>query len=144
MSRLIFLNLPVRDLDASKEFFGKLGFAFDPKFTDETATCMIVSEQAFVMLLTEQKFAEFTKKGVADADRATEAIVAVSAESRDEVDQLADTALGASATAANDPLDMGFMYSRSFSDLDGHLWEVVWMDPAAVEQGPAEYSRQDA
>ena len=144
MSRLIFLNLPVRDLDASKEFFGKLGFDFDPKFTDETATCMIVSEQAFVMLLTEPKFGEFTKKGVADANLATEAIVAVSADSRDEVDELADRALGAGATAANDPLDMGFMYSRSFSDLDGHLWEVVWMDPAAVEQGPAEYARQDA
>lgn len=142
MSRLIFLNLPVRDLDASKEFFGKLGFDFDPKFTDETATCMIVSEQAFVMLLTEQKFGEFTKKGVADANLATEAIVAVSAESRDEVDELADRALGAGATAAIDPLDMGFMYSRSFSDLDGHLWEVVWMDPAAVEQGPAELAQQ--
>ncbi len=144
MSRLIFVNLPVKDLDASVAFFRTLGFAFDPRFTDETATCMVVSEQAFVMLLTEPRFAEFTKKDVADAPRSTEAILAVSADSREDVDRFADAALGAGATPANDPLDHGFMYSRSFNDLDGHLWEVLWMDPAAVEQGPSEYAQQQS
>ena len=143
-SRLIFVNVPVRDLDASIEFFGSLGFEFDQRFTDETATCMIVSEQAYVMLLTEQKFAEFTNKEVADARESTEAILAVSADSRAGVDELCDAALAAGGTPANDPMDMGFMYSRSFNDPDGHLWEAVWMDQQAVEQGPAEYAQQNA
>jgi predicted lactoylglutathione lyase len=143
MSRMLFLNLPVADLQASKEFFGRLGFAFDPKFTDDTATCMIVSDQAFVMLLTREKFADFTKKPVADGST-TQAIMAVSAESREDVDALADQALDAGATAANDPMDYGFMYSRSFNDPDGHLWEVMWMSEDAVEQGPPDMAEQAA
>jgi len=136
MSRLLFLNLPVADLTASRAFFAALGFDFDEKFCDEGAACMIVSEQAYVMLLVEPRFAEFTKKPVADARTSTEAILAVSAESREEVDAFAERAFVSGASVANDPIDMGFMYSRSFHDLDGHLWEVVWMSQEAVEAGP--------
>ena len=134
-SRLIFVNLPVKDLDRSVDFFTKLGFTFDSRFTDETATLMIVSDHASVMLLTESKFKEFTKKELVDATSHTEVITAISAESREGVDELADKALAAGGSPANDPIEMGdFMYSRSFQDPDGHLWEVVWMDMAAVEQ----------
>ena len=139
-SRLIFVNLPVKDLDASTAFFRGLGFEFDPKFTDDSAACMVVSEQAYVMLLVEPRFADFTKKPVADARTSTEAILAVSAESREAVDAFAEAALAAGASRANEPMDHGFMYARSFNDLDGHLWEVMWMSQEAVEQGPADMS----
>ena len=139
--RLIFVNLPVQDLSASTAFFRSLGFEFDPRITDETASGMVVNDQAYVMLLTEQKFAEFTSKPTADATQVTEAIVAVSADDREAVDSFTDAALAAGATKAKDPLDYGFMYSRSFYDLDGHYWEAVWMDPAALEQQPAEVSQ---
>jgi len=134
MARKIFVNLAVKGLDRSVEFFTKLGFTFDPRFTDESATCMIVSDEAYVMLLVESRFKDFTKKELADPATQTEAILAVSAESREEVDEFADTALEAGAASANDPMDMGFMYARSFNDPDGHLWEVFWMDPRAIEQ----------
>ena len=140
-SRLIFVNLPVKDLSASIEFFRSLGFEFDPKFTDESATCMIVSDHAFVMLLDEKRFADFTKKQIADARSTTEAILAVSADSREEADAFADKALDAGASRANEPMDHGFMYARSFNDPDGHLWEVIWMSPEAVEQGPSEVAQ---
>jgi uncharacterized protein len=143
-SRLVFINLPVKDLAVSKEFYGRLGFEFDPKFTDDSATCMIVSDKAFVMLLVEPRFADFTTKQVVDAHSSTEAIVGVSAESREDVDAFADTALAAGATKANEPMDMDFMYGRSFNDPDGHLWEVMWMSPEAVEQGPAGVEAQTA
>ena len=142
-SRLLFLNLPVKDLAASVAFFRTLGFEFDERFTDESATCMVVSDKAYVMLLQEARFADFTAKPIADA-QTTEAIVAVSAESRDAVDGFADAALGAGGSTANDPMDLGFMYSRSFHDLDGHLWEVMWMSPEAVEGGPQEPAQQTA
>jgi len=134
MARMIFVNLAVEDLDRSVEFFTALGFAFDPRFTDETATCMIVGDDAFVMLLVESKFKKFTKKQLVDSTTHTEAILAVSAESREAVDELADAALGAGGSLANDPMDYGFMYGRSFNDPDGHLWEVMWMDESAIEQ----------
>jgi predicted lactoylglutathione lyase len=140
-SRLLFVNLPVADLPASIAFFTELGFTFNPQFTDETSTCMIVSEQAYVMLLTEPKFAAFATKPVADATASSEALFCVSAESREAVDTFADAALAAGGTPAKEPMDQGFMYGRSFNDLDGHHWEVMWMAPAAVEAGPAEYSR---
>lgn len=133
-SRKIFVNLAVEDLDTSVEFFTKLGFTFDPRFTDESATCMIVSDEAFVMLLAESRFKDFTKKQLADPTTSTEAILAFSAESRAQVDELADKALEAGGSPANDPMDHGFMYGRSFDDPDGHLWEVMWMDPSAIEQ----------
>jgi hypothetical protein len=133
-SRKIFVNLAVEDLDTSVEFFTKLGFTFDPRFTDESATCMIVSDEAFVMLLAESRFKDFTKKQLADPTTSTEAILAFSAESRAQVDELADKALESGGSPANDPMDHGFMYGRSFDDPDGHLWEVMWMDPSAIEQ----------
>lgn len=138
MSRLLFLNLPVTDLSASRAFFAELGFEFDEKFCDDGALCVIVSDQAFVMLLQRDRFAEFVTKPVADASAATALTVAVSAEDREAVDAFAETALAAGASAAKGPQDYGFMYQRSFHDLDGHLWEVAWMDPVAVEKGPAE------
>ena len=137
MGRMTFVNLPVKDLDRSVEFFTKLGFSFDQRFTDETATQMIISDHAFVMLLTEAKFKEFTKKELVDATSHTEVIIALSADGRAGVDELADKALEVGGSPANDPLQMGdFMYSRSFQDPDGHLWEVVWMDPAVLEKSP--------
>ena len=133
-SRKIFVNLAVADLDRSVDFFTRLGFTFNPQFTDETATCMIVSDEAFVMLLVRARFEDFTKKALVDASAQTEAIIALSSETREGVDELADAALAAGGTPANDPMELGFMYGRSFNDPDGHLWEVVWMDPAALEQ----------
>jgi len=144
MSRLLFLNLPVADLPASRAFFDTLGFSFDEKFCDEQAACMVVSDQAYVMLLQRDRFAEFVAKPLANARQATALTVAVSAESREAVDAFAETALTAGATPAKDPQEYGFMYQRSFHDLDGHLWEVMWMDPVAAEQGPAEYMAENA
>jgi predicted lactoylglutathione lyase len=140
-SRLLFVNVPVKDLAASTAFFRALGFSFDEKFTDDSCACMVVSEQAYVMLLVESRFAEFTSRPVADARSATEAILCVSAESREGVDAFAETALDAGGTPANEPMDHGFMYGRSFHDPDGHLWEVVWMSPEAVERGPADMAQ---
>ncbi|MDQ3823510.1 MAG: VOC family protein [Actinomycetota bacterium] len=141
-SRKIFVNLAVSDLARSVEFFDALGFEFDPRFTDETATCMVVSDDAYVMLLQEDRFTDFTKKHLADPKVQVEAIVAVSAASREEVDELAEKALAAGGAPAADPQDLGFMYSRSFDDPDGHQWELVWMDPSAVESGPPAESRE--
>jgi predicted lactoylglutathione lyase len=132
MSRLTFVNLPVSELGRSVHFFASLGFEFDASFTDEHATCMVVSDQAFVMLLVEPFFATFTRKPVADATSGTEAILGVSAQSRADVDALVDKALELGAAEAGPPHDEGAMYGRSFYDLDGHAWEVLWMDPAAV------------
>ncbi|HKA30546.1 MAG TPA: VOC family protein [Candidatus Binatia bacterium] len=133
-SRKIFLNLPVRDLKRSIEFFTKLGFSFNPQFTDDNATCMIVSEEAFVMLLVEARFKDFTKKQICDTRTQTEGIFAISAVSRDEVETLVRAALAAGGTHASDPVDHGFMYGWSFHDLDGHHWEVIYMDPSAIAQ----------
>jgi uncharacterized protein len=134
MSRMIFVNLPVADLERSVDFWAGLGFTFNPQFTDEKATCMVISDDACVMLLTEKFFSTFTTKPVVDASRQTEAILALSAESREEVDQMADRALDTGGSAANPPQEEGFMYGRTFHDPDGHLWEVLYMDPAAIEQ----------
>jgi predicted lactoylglutathione lyase len=144
MSRILFLNLPVADVDASRRFFGGLGFEFNEKFCDDQAICMIVSDQAFVMLLQRDRFADFVVKPVADAGEQTALTVAVSADDRAAVDSLADDALAAGATPCKDPQDYGFMYQRSFHDLDGHLWEVMWMDPVAAEQGPEAFMAENA
>ena len=133
MPRLIFVNLPVADLDRSVAFFSRLGFTFNRQFTDDNATCMVISDQAFVMLLVRPFFATFVTKDVADPAAATGAIVTVSADSRAEVDALADRALEAGGTPSKEPQDAGFMYGRSFYDLDGHAWEVMWMDQGAVQ-----------
>jgi len=124
---MIFVNLAVKDLDKSVEFFTKLGFTFNPQFTDSNATCMIVNDQAMVMLLVEPFFKTFTKKELAPASQ-VEAMMAISADSRGDVDEIVDKAITSGGQKANDPQDHGFMYSRSFEDLDGHIWEVIWMD----------------
>jgi predicted lactoylglutathione lyase len=134
MSTKIFVNLPVSDLTKSVDFFTRLGFEFNARFTDEHATCMVISEDIFVMLLVEARFKDFTSKRICDTTTHTEAILALSAESRPGVDDLVDKALAAGAQPSNEPVDHGFMYGRSFQDLDGHLWEVVWMDPSAIAQ----------
>jgi len=118
-------------------FFKALGFTNNPQFTDETAACIVISDDIYAMLLTETKFKTFTPKAVADAKKSTEVMTALSADSKEEVNRLADAALKAGATEARPPMDYGFMYGRSFNDLDGHIWEIIWMDPAAVEGGPA-------
>ncbi|MEV1055021.1 VOC family protein [Streptomyces sp. NPDC049887] len=133
MTQMIFVNLPVKDLDASKAFWEAVGYTFNPRFTDETAACMVISDSIFAMLLTEARFKDFTRKDVADAASSTEVIVALSAESREKVDELTDAALAAGGSPANEPQDHGFMYGRSFQDPDNHIWEVVWMDEKAVE-----------
>ncbi len=133
MGRQMFLNLPVKDLDRSVDFFTELGFGFDPNFTDEKATCMIVGSGVSVMFLVEEFFSTFATTPVADASAHTEAIMAVSADSRAEVDELVDAALAAGAGPARDAQDHGFMYGRSFVDPDGHMWEVIWMDTEAAE-----------
>ncbi len=137
MHRLLFLNLPVADLAASRQFFVGLGFEFDERFCDEGAACMVISDRAYVMLLQRERFAEFVRGPVADAGAATALTVTVSAEDRAAVDAFAAAALAAGASPAKEPQDYGFMYQRSFHDLDGHLWEALWMDPVAVENGPA-------
>jgi uncharacterized protein len=132
-SRKLFVNLPVRDLERSKAFFTALGFTFNPQFTDESATCMIVSEEAYVMLLVEARFKDFTKKAICETATHTEGLFALSCSSRAEVDEMVQIALTNGGTHAADKQDHGFMYGWSFYDLDGHHWEVVWMDPAAVQ-----------
>ncbi|MGW2559914.1 VOC family protein [Streptomyces sp. NPDC001514] len=133
MAQMIFVNLPVKDLEKSKTFWSRLGYSFNPQFTDETAACLVFSDTVFAMLHTEPHFKEFTKKDIADASATTEVILALSAESREKVDELADVALEAGGSPANEPQDHGFMYLRSFQDPDHHIWEVMWMDPKAVE-----------
>ena len=133
MPTKIFVNLPVRDLDKSVDFFTSLGFGFNPQFTDEKATCMIVGEDIYVMLLVEQFFKTFTKKQIADASQSTEVILALSAGSRTEVDEMIRKAVEAGGVAPGEPQDQGWMYGQGFQDPDGHLWEVIYMDPAAVE-----------
>jgi hypothetical protein len=128
----MFVNLPVRDLQRSVEFFTRLGFTFNPQFTDEHATCMLVGEDAFVMLLVTERFRDFTKKQLCDTSTHTEGLVALSCASRAEVDEMVKTAIAAGGTHAVDPIDHGFMYGWSFYDLDGHHWEVFHMDPQAV------------
>jgi uncharacterized protein len=132
MARQIFVNLPVKDLDRSVAFFTSLGFTFNPDFTDETATCMVVSDTIFVMLLTEAKFKTFTPKAIADATRSTEVLVCLSCESRAEVDDTVRKAVAAGGTTYSEPQDHGFMYAHGFQDLDGHIWELVAMQPGAA------------
>jgi uncharacterized protein len=138
--RMLFVNMPVADVERSKAFFAKLGFSYNPMFTDETAACMPVGEHAFVMLLSREKFAEFAKLPIADPTTHTLALYCFSVASRDEVDTVSAAALAAGGTEADGAEDHGFMYSRSFFDLDGHGWQVMWMDPAAAEQGPEAFA----
>jgi predicted lactoylglutathione lyase len=133
MSTMIFVNLPVKDLDRSKAFYTELGYTINEQFTDENAASVVISDTIYAMLLTEPFFKTFTTKEIADASTSTEAIIALSAGSRREVDELADKALAAGGSPSRDPQDEGFMYARSFEDPDGHLWEVIWMDVEAMQ-----------
>jgi predicted lactoylglutathione lyase len=144
--RMLFVNLPVADLERSKAFFPKLGFSFNPNFSDETAACMLVGEEARVMLLSREKSAEFAKLPMADPATHTLALYCFSVSSREEVDSVAAAALAAGGIEADGLEDYGYMCSRSFFDLDGHGWQVMWMDPAATQQAPEEFatSMQDA
>ncbi|GEP97112.1 VOC family protein [Chitinophaga cymbidii] len=134
MATQIFVNLPVKDLNKSVEFFTKLGYTFNPQFTDENATSMIVSDNIFVMLLVEPYFQTFTKKPVTDTSKSNEAIICLSAQSREEVDEIVSKAVSAGATTPLDKQDHGFMYGHGFRDLDGHLWEYMFMDMSAMPQ----------
>lgn len=133
MASKIFVNLPVKNLNKSIEFFTKLGYTFNQRFTDETATCMIVTDDIFVMLLTEEKFKTFTPKEICDAKKSTEVLVCLSLESRPQVDEMVRKAVSAGGTTYNDPQDHGFMYGHGFQDLDGHIWELIYMEPSAIK-----------
>ena len=133
MARKIFVNLAVRDLQKSMEFFSTLGFTFNRQFTDDKAACMVISDEAFVMLLSEPFFKSFTKRDRCDTSRSTEALMALSCQSKAEVDEIVRKAIDAGGKHAMDPQDHGFMYGWSFYDLDGHHWEVLWMDPNAIQ-----------
>ncbi|MGM1063215.1 VOC family protein [Saccharothrix sp. Mg75] len=133
MSVKIFVNLPVSDLEKSIGFFAALGFAHNPQFTNENATCVVFGDSVYAMLLTEGYFTTFTHKRIADSATTTEAILTLGVESRERVDEIADKALAAGGAQVKDPQDHGFMYGRSFFDLDGHHWEVMWMDEAATQ-----------
>ena len=132
MTTKIFVNLPVKDLKRSMEFFTKLGYKFNPQFTDETAACMIVSDDIYVMLLTHPKFKEFTPKAICDATKSTEVLVCLSCESRDNVNDMVGKAVAAGGMTYAPSKDYGFMYQHGFQDLDGHIWELIYMDPSAI------------
>lgn len=133
MGTKVFINLPVRDLQKSMAFFSGLGFTFEPRFTNQDAACMILGPDSFVMLLVERFYKTFTSKQIADTARISEAIIAISAESRTKVDEMVRKALAAGAGAFREPEEQGTMYGWSFQDLDGHLWEVFHMEEPAAE-----------
>jgi predicted lactoylglutathione lyase len=131
--QMIFVNLPVADVDASKKFFAELGYTINPQFSDDTTASVVLSDTIIVMLLAREKYAQFTTKQIADARTTSEVLVALSAESRAAVDELVERALSLGASEPREPRDFGHMYGRAFDDLDGHTWEITWMDPAVVE-----------
>jgi predicted lactoylglutathione lyase len=133
MTTKIFVNLPVKDLNRAVEFFTKLGFKFNPQFTDKNATCMIISEDIFVMLLVEEFFKTFTKKEICNTSKNIEAIIALSAESRENVDEMINKAIEAGGIEPRKPQDHGWMYDRAFEDIDGHLWEITYMDESSLK-----------
>ncbi len=136
MSQMIFVNLPVSDLEKSSGFLEALGAVKEPKFTDETAACMTISESIHVMLLTHEKFSQFTPRPIADAKAGSEVLLCLSSNSRESVDSTVERAVTAGGTADPSPKqDYGVMYGRSVADPDGHIWEIMWMDPAAAERG---------
>ena len=134
MATKIFVNLPVKNLQKSIDFFTHLGFTFNPQFTDDKATCMIIGENIFAMLLVEERFKDFTKKEISDAKKTTEVLIALDAENREGVDTMVRKAVEAGGSIYTDPMDYGWMYGHSFADLDGHQWEVLYMDEAALQQ----------
>jgi uncharacterized protein len=140
MATAIFVNLPVSDVERSKAFFTALGYTINPQFSDENAASVVFSDNIYAMLLSEARFKDFTPRAIADARASTEAIICLGAENRETVDRIADAALANGGSHVSDPQDHGFMYGRSFADPDGHIWEVMWMDPAVAsgEQAPGD------
>jgi hypothetical protein len=131
--QMIFVNLATNDVAASKKFFTELGYTINPQFSTDECVCVVISDTIIAMLLSKQRYADFTKKEIADSTKTSEVGICLSAESREKVDELVEKAVAAGGTANADIQDQGFMYGRSFDDLDGHTWEIVWMDPAAVQ-----------
>ncbi len=138
MTTKIFVNLPVKDLNRAIEFFTKLGFKFNPQFTDKNATCMIISEDIFVMLLVEEFFKTFTKKEICNTSKNIEAIIALSAENRENVDEMINKAIEAGGIEPRKPQDHGWMYDRAFEDIDGHLWEIIYMNESGLKSNDTE------
>lgn len=138
MATKIFVNLPVKDLPKAMSFFSKLGFDFNSQFTDDTAACLVVSEDIYVMLLTYPKFKEFTPKAICDATKSTEVLVCLSCDNRSKVDELVSKAVAAGGSTYSESKDYGFMYQHGFQDVDGHIWELIYMDPGAVRQSVSE------
>jgi uncharacterized protein len=134
MASKIFVNLPVKNLAKTVEFFTQLGFRFNQQFTDETATCMVVTDDIFVMLLTEAKFKTFTPKEICDTAKYSEVLVCLALESRAKVEEMVRQAVAAGGATYNEPQDHGFMYGHGFQDLDGHIWELIYMDPGAIKK----------
>lgn len=128
MAKQIFVNLPVTQLDKTKEFFGKLGFSFNQKFTNDDGACMIIGENIYAMLLTEKFFQSFTSKQIADTSKTTEVLLAIDAESRQQVDEMIKNAIAAGGKEPREKQDYGWMYNRAFEDIDGHIWEVFFMN----------------
>jgi len=133
-SKNIFINLPVKDLNKSIRFFKELGFEFNQQFSDETTASMIINENIFVLIMVEERFKGFSKKVIPDTTTSAEAILCLSAENREQVDQLVNKALASGGKPYSEPQDHGFMYGWGFQDVDGHIWEVVYMDENALNQ----------
>jgi len=133
MPTKIFVNLPVKEVKRSRAFFGQLGWTFNEQFSNENTACMVISDDIYAMLIEHARFKDFTPKAIADATRTTEMLLAISCENKAQVIERADKALAAGATETRPPEDHGFMYGRSFNDLDGHVWELFWMDMAAAQ-----------
>ncbi len=132
MASQIFVNLPVKDLEKSRDFFTRLGFSFNQQFSDEKAACLIIGDNIFAMLLTEPFFRTFTRKEIADATKSTEVLIAIDADSREDVDDMVSKARKAGGSVTMEPMDHGWMYGHGFADLDGHQWEVIYMDRNAI------------
>ena len=135
MPRQIYVNLPIKDLSKTTNFFSHLGFEFDPRFTDDKAACLIIGENIYAMLLKEEFFKTFTNKQIVDAKNNTEVLLALRVDSREDVDQMISRARKAGGSVPREPHDHGFMYEHAFEDLDGHIWEVFYMDPNARPNG---------
>ncbi|MFC9000526.1 VOC family protein [Streptomyces rochei] len=131
--QMIFVNLVTNDLDASKKFFAGLGYEINAQFSDETTASIPLSDTIVVMVHTPEKYRQFTKKDIVDSTKSSEVLIALSAESREKVDEMVDKAVAAGGSVSGETQDHGFMYGRAFDDVDGHTFEVVWMDPAAVQ-----------
>lgn len=135
MATKIFVNLPIKDLEKSKTFFQKLGFGFNPQFSDEKAACLVLGDNIFAMLITEPMFATFTKKPISDAKKQTEVLLAIDVDAKNKVDEMVKLAVEAGGKIYSEPIDHGWMYYHSFEDLDGHQWEVMFADESALPQG---------